>query len=216
MKLWDFIVLISLTGMLIGLVAISAWTMVNVDSINKKYAALITLENESDTHVWAELVSVRSSHGSRITYLETNNKQLNAADLRYQQALTDLTLFSQNISNMNAQLVNLTAAQKTMLAMIVRYQFESSEIYENTTNHSKPLITNDMPAYLQIYKDLQCYKDIRASGFGRFVDPEWLCNAGQALPEYAPYVRPACACAREACSLRTDMDLNTCLNSLPP
>lgn len=49
------------------------------------------------------------------------------------------------------------------------------------------------------YANLQCYKDFRNQGWGKYFDPEWVCGAAMAgIPDYAGMAESACACAREA------------------
>lgn len=70
----------------------------------------------------------------------------------------------------------------------------------NTSNASTltPLaVAPKLPAFAVKYENLTCYWELRKK-FGRYLDPEWLCNAGQAMPEYSGFAVPACVCARQA------------------
>jgi hypothetical protein len=177
-----------------------AWSWHLFTNADARAIAFQTNYANNTNHVYAEIASLTTSVGSlkhSVSLLEDRTGKLekdsaNLSDINRKLDRIDLsvaylaTALQINITSLQAE---LAVANRQIITLLQAQNGSSSAQGNGSSLTPSP--------YLLRYQNLTCYHELRQT-FGQYLDPEWLCNAGQQMPEYSGWVEQACACAREA------------------
>jgi hypothetical protein len=178
------------------------WSWYLYSNADARAIAFQTSYANNTNHVYAELASLTSSVGSlrhTVSLLEDRTGKLekkpdaNLSDINKKLDRIDLSvavLAQATQINLTRLQGELNIANRLIGTLLTAQNGSGSQTQQ-------PNASVTTPAYLLRYQNLSCYMELRQT-FGQYLDPEWLCNAGQQMPEYSGWVTQACACAREA------------------